>query len=147
MKKTLAALFFVFIFIVPQTLKATPEMGIILGDPTGFSFEYQHIQGGLGWDLDKMLHINVDYLFYFTSLTSSVPLELYIGAGAALLLRSSNTNKDERSNLLGARLPIGISYLVKAVPLRIFLQVSPTMYIIDKTDFDPDWGLGVRYVF
>jgi len=137
------------VLITPFLTLATPEAGIIIGNPTGLSLEYSNIQIGVGWDIDKYFNLNVDYLLFNKSgiINGAPSLGLYAGLGGAFQIESNNDKVNNDKNKLGVRIPLGIFVLIKDIPLKIFLEVAPTMYLIESTSFGFGVGLGIRYVF
>ncbi|HOJ49400.1 MAG TPA: DUF3996 domain-containing protein [Spirochaetota bacterium] len=142
-------IFILILTLLPLLTFSTPEAGIIIGNPTGLSFEYVNIQVGVGWDIDKYFNMNIDYLLFNKSgIISGAPsLGLYAGLGGAFQIESNNEKSNDDKNKLGIRIPLGIFVLIKDIPLRIFLEVAPTMYLIESTSFGFGVGLGIRYVF
>lgn len=144
-KRFLKLLPVLLISSLPLSSFASPELGIIIGDPTGFSAEYKNFQAALGWNLDKSLHAHLDYLFYKNKIEI---FDLYVGAGGVFVSEDTDNKADhDNDHILGVRLPLGAAYLFKEVNLNVFLEVVPTMYFIKETAFGFQWGLGVRYVF
>jgi hypothetical protein len=78
-------------------------------------------------------------------------LALYFGAGAGLHNRDrddrSRHDDDDDENSLEARLPIGLEYTVRTVPLGIFIELAPALEVIPDFDFHLRGGIGVRYYF
>ena len=140
-------IFLFFLIFLPVFSFASLELGVILGNPTGISGKYSNFQAGMGWDLTQSFHLNVDYLFYNLSF-SKLPLVFYVGGGGTMIVQSTKEKDAGNDSFrLGLRLPLGIFYQVKAVPLKIFFEVAPAFYLIESTRAGIDWGLGVRYVF
>lgn len=124
------------------------ELGIIIGEPTGISAklwtgEKTAVDGAIAWSLGEGndMHIHADFLVHDFSLinVSSGQLPLYYGIGGRVRI-----NGDAR---LGARIPVGLSYLLESLPMDIFLEVVPVLDLVPHTDFDIDLAIGVRYIF
>ncbi|NOQ22984.1 MAG: hypothetical protein GQ565_10120 [Candidatus Aegiribacteria sp.] len=124
------------------------ELGLILGEPTGISAKLWFdrdtaLDGALSWSLrddhDK-LHIHADFLWHdYGLIHSSAVLPVYYGIGGRIIL-ANNTH-------LGARVPVGISWLPDSVPLDLFIELAAIVDIIPDTDFDLNGGIGIRFVF
>ncbi|MCX8163748.1 MAG: DUF3996 domain-containing protein, partial [Candidatus Micrarchaeota archaeon] len=116
MKKKIIYTLLTLTFILPLNTFSTPEVGIIIGNPTGLSLEYSNIQAGIGWDINKYFNLNIDYLIFNKSgIISGAPsLGLYAGLGGAFQVESNNDkSKDDDKNKLGVRIPLGIFVLIK----------------------------------
>ena len=140
---------FALIFI--STLNAQNNsvgLGIIVGEPTGFSFKYwtsstTAFDASLAWSLigEGAFHIHADYIIHSFNLIR-VPegkLPFYYGIGARL-----KTSGDTR---LGVRVPLGLAYLFQNAPVDIFLEIVPILDLTPKTDFKINAALGARYFF
>ena len=123
-------------------------LGIIVGEPTGFSFKYwttstTAFDAALAWSFidEGAFHIHADYILHTFNLIR-VPegkLPFYYGIGARL-----KTSVDTR---LGVRVPLGLAYLFQNAPVDIFLEVVPILDLTPKTDFKINAALGARYYF
>ncbi|HUP57911.1 MAG TPA: DUF3996 domain-containing protein [Bdellovibrionota bacterium] len=135
-----------------SSLAATKStgVGIILGEPTGFSFKHwtasdRAIDAGLSFSFSDFFLIHADYLFHFPgAFGTNEPfirqLDPYVGIGAALFFstKSGRTDRkfftDDGSSVgFGIRIPLGIEWLIPRAPFGIFLELVP--------------GIGVRYYF
>lgn len=123
-------------------------LGVILGEPTGLSAklwmtEKTAIDGGVAWSMyhEGALHVHADFLVHSFNLinVSKGQLPLYFGLGARLKL-SEDTQ-------VGARIPVGLAYLVDGAPLDIFLEIVPILDLIPATGFDINGAIGIRYFF
>jgi hypothetical protein len=123
-------------------------VGIILGEPTGFSAKHwlsstSAIDGAIAWSFidGGAFHIHADYLLHSFRLIY-VPegkLPFYYGIGGRL-----KTSDEAR---LGVRVPLGLAYIFQTAPVDIFLEVVPILDFIPKTDFRINAALGARYYF
>jgi hypothetical protein len=136
--------------------------GIELGEPTGLNGKYflesdraidfgfgEHYGDGYG----DGLHIYGDYLWHPLSLasTESFELPLYFGVGARLWEFDYHA-ADGDGYALGVRVPLGISFDFKNVPIDVFVQLT---FVVDfLVDYGPhtlygglDGSIGVRYWF
>ena len=126
------------------------EAGAIFGEPTGLSLKYwfsdtMAVDGGLGWsfDDDTDLQVHSDVLWHTFELlpVSKGALAFYFGAGVRAQFR------DNRDDVLGIRIPIGVNYLFEEVPVSIFAEVVPVLDVAPDTDGDFMAGIGARYRF
>jgi len=123
-------------------------VGIIIGEPTGFSFKHwtsstTAIDAAIAWSFinEGAFHIHADYLLHSFRLIN-VPegkLPFYYGIGGRL-----KTSDEAR---LGVRVPLGLAYIFQTAPVDIFLEVVPILDFIPKTDFRINAALGARYYF
>lgn len=117
--------------------------GLSLGDPTGLSVKAwisrtEAIQGTVGWYHQSSSHLTVEYLKHvLDAIRSSEQFPVYYGAGISLV----------GSEAVGIRGIAGIAWCSRKVPLDIFLQAAPTLYLVKFSEFDIDASLGIRYFF
>ncbi|WP_246043178.1 hypothetical protein [Fodinibius saliphilus] len=122
-------------------------VGFIIGEPTGLSLKSwtgggNAIDAGLAWSFGRYdaINIHADYLWHNYETFNKVDsgsLPLYYGIGGRLVLGDSS--------FIGARLPIGLNYLLEDSPVGFFFEVAPIINIAPATSFDVDGGLGVRF--
>ena len=135
--------------LAPLPAGADVGIGLIAGEPTGFSFKWWN-EGGTaidmatGWSLgDNNFYIHGDYLWHRViedeKIGGSAPI--YFGIGARMILR------DEKDSKFGVRIPIGLDYLFDNGRFDVFVEIAPIFNVIPKTDFDLSGGVGVRYYF
>ena len=132
-------------------------LGVILGEPTGFSGKYwldanrdRAIDFGLAWSLsdDVGFHIHGDYLLHNYSLLRDAfhvtkgKMPLYYGLGARFQLGEGH-HDDET----GLRIPVGMSYLFADVPVDVFAELAPVVNFIPDTELDLEGGIGARFYF
>lgn len=123
-------------------------LGLIIGEPTGFSFKYwmsstSAVDAALAWSFvdNGAFHIHADYLLHSFDLIR-VPegkMPFYYGIGGRL-----KTTDDAR---LGVRVPLGLAYLFQKAPVDIFLEVVPILDLTPQTDFRINAAIGARYFF
>jgi len=153
MSKIRKKLFITIIICLPLFCGATESgrplgLGIILGEPTGISAKAwlspsTAVDAALAWSFgkDAALHIHADYLFhnYFVKDSNSGEVQLYYGIGAKI--------RFERDSRIGARIPLGFSYLFKNAPIDFFLEFVPGLDLLPATAFSLNIAIGVRYYF
>lgn len=127
----------------------TFELGAILGEPTGISAKYWFspataFDAAVSWSLrdeHEDMYIHGDFLWHDHSIIEdpSGLVPIYYGIGGRAILAD-----DPR---LGARVPVGISWLLGGAPLDLFVEVAGILDIVPDTDFDLNGGIGIRFVF
>jgi hypothetical protein len=129
-------------------------LGIVMGAPTGLAgnvmiSDWSSVQFSLGGDLGRIgdLGMTVDYMASFRPFNTetdeyAVPLQL----GGGLVL-SSNVFERDGEVLLGPRLVGGVLINVKELPIDIFMQVAPTLYLYEYLTWSTDGQFGMRYYF
>jgi len=154
MEKTLILFFFaIIIFSFPEILHSQNDnfgVGIIIGEPSGLSFKTfisddNAIDAGLGWSfVDKgSLHIHADYLHHFGGIkVSSGRMPFYAGIGGRLKLENAG-NKTE--NRIGARIPFGITYIMRDTPVDFFLEIVPILDLSPSSKISFNSAIGLRY--
>jgi hypothetical protein len=123
-------------------------VGIIVGEPTGFSFKHwtsntTAFDAAIAWSFinEGAFHIHADYLLHSFNLIN-VPegkLPFYYGIGGRL--------KTSDKTRLGVRVPLGLAYLFQTTPVDIFLEIVPILDFIPETYFRINAALGARYYF
>ncbi len=136
-------------------------LGVIIGEPTGLSAKLwtsnnNALAFGLGWsvqgyrfngfdpDYNKVTrtHIHVDYLWHsFNAISSNGEFPLFYGIGGRI-----NTGP-EYGGTFGVRGVLGIAWLPRSTPLDIFIEVVPTLLLVNSTGFGIDAGIGARFYF
>ena len=122
-------------------------LGIIIGEPTGVSLKtwvsQKHaVDAGIAWSLtNDWFHIHADYLIHNFELidVSQGQLPFYFGFGARIGIGNDFT--------LGARVPVGLSYLFEDAPLDVFAEIVPSLQLINKIQFQMNGGIGIRFWF
>lgn len=145
-------------------------LGLELGEPSGlngkvFLSEKAAFDFGIGliyghYYYGNGFHIYADFLYHPLRVVSASAFELplYIGGG----LRFWNFRYcagrfcDNVGSAVGIRIPVGISFDFKNVPLDIFIQVVPVLdfvsdnyyyYYGNRAHFGVDGSVGIRYWF
>ena len=126
--------------------------GIFLGEPTGLTLRLgvaknQSIEAKAAWSLvnsgnqNSSLTFQANYLLEFPGIlvikTQDFPL--YVGVGAETQLGSSTS--------LDVRVPFGVFYRFKQIPLELNLELGLGLQVFPSTSFVGSGGLGVRYMF
>lgn len=124
-------------------------LGILLSEEAGISLKKWQssktaFDAGIAWDYDHdFLLLQVDHVIHkfgiFRARKGRLPL--YLGFGGQALIADGGEDR------LGFRIPVGIAYLLREVPLDIFFEVVPRLDLTPATDFDVNLALGARYFF
>lgn len=120
------------------------ELGVILGEPTGISIQVWQsgstaIDGAVAWSFGRHdhVHLHADYLKHNPLDVDRGSLNFYYGIGARAILADDPH--------FGARVPVGLHYIIPDSRLSLFVEVAPLLDLIPATDFDVNGGLGIRY--
>ena len=153
-KRTLLSLLFLITFSVAATsahaqnepAKGNTGLGIILGSPSGISLKHWNssnraVDAGLAWNFagEDAISVHGDYLWHSWLSAEEGDFAVYYGIGAQALFSNNST--------IGARIPIGLTYLFEEAPLDVFVEIAPIFEVIPNTEFEGSGGLGVRFYF
>jgi hypothetical protein len=124
-------------------------VGIILGEPTGFSFKgwtssANAIDGGLAWSFTRegSFHVHADYLWHsFNTFQTHERIPLYYGIGGRIKAEHHDNAR------VGVRVVVGIGYIFRNAPVDLFMEVAPIVDIAPSTDLEANAGLGARFWF
>lgn len=116
-------------------------VGLELGDPTGITGQYflsrtQAIAAAVDFD-DFQVH--ADYQWYgWNALPKPAQgsLPVYVGLGVSAA-----------SDNFGLRGSGGIGYWFAKVPVQVYFELAPTIWLAHDRGYDTDIALGVRYYF
>ena len=148
------ALFFssvLFLMHLPETAQAQHrhsdfEAGIILGEPTGISLKKWQtantaFDAAIAWSFGKneSVLIHASYLYHSPLEVDEGDLLFYYGLGARALIANNP--------VIGARIPVGLQYILPSARLSFFFEVAPTFDLIPATKFGVNGGVGARVFF
>ena len=139
-------------------------LGVIFGEPTGFTAkfwmpEHQAIDAGLAFSLSSYVLIYSDYLFHFpgvfgNSTEFTRAMSPYVGVGAEIIISENSVRTNNHyfdtpgsSTGLGIRIPLGIEWALKTMPIGIFAELVPGMGITPGTYGFFQGGVGARWYF
>jgi hypothetical protein len=146
----------------------TLGLGVQIGAPTALTIKYMvaKTQGvvvgagvGFGWrnGFGPGLSIHADYLFHLAQLINneSLALSFYLGPGVWLSLFSGGYGFGYGYYYsgsfalfgLGVRLPIGLSLALNALPIEIYVELDPALFVFPGVDFGLGASLGFRFYF
>ena len=144
---------FLFIFLATNAFAIERKnfgLGVMAGDPTGITAKfmidnYSGIDAALGWKTsgDSEFYISSDYLFHIYDLVK-IPekiFPLYFGGGLRFI------DRDKKDNKFGIRIPVGVEYLFFNNSLGAFGELVPILDLTPDTEFDLEFGIGIRYFF
>jgi len=144
---------FLFIFIATNALAIERKnigLGVMAGDPTGITAKYMFdnysgIDAAIGWKTsgDSEFYISSDYLFHIYDLIK-VPeriFPLYFGGGFRFI------DRDKKDNKFGIRIPVGVEYLFLNNSLGAFVELVPILDLKPDTEFELEFGIGIRFFF
>ena len=127
-------------------------MGIAVGAPTGVTGklwleDWTSIQFSFGGALGQYNDVGAtaDYLFHFRPFstgTTEYSVPIYVGLGVNL---SSNTYEDPGTIFFGPRAVLGTSILAREMPVELFFETAPTLFIYQDVTWSVDGQIGVRY--
>lgn len=143
-------------------------LGLMLGQPNGITLKYwtsstHALNFGLTYAFGNSLGFIGDYLWHFPHAFSSathgqvsnefVP---YLGVGGVVSV-STVANPSNRSSIfgntagsgfsLGVRVPLGIEFLPKSLPLGVFLELDPGLGLIPGAFGFLQADVGIRFYF
>lgn len=121
-------------------------IGVMLGEPTGISLkiwnnERTAIDAGLAWSFSgrDAVHLHADYLLHKWLDIEKGNLVFYYGFGGRIAF--------SEDPFIGARIPLGLNYLIPESPLELFAEVVPILDILPDTEFDANGAVGLRFYF
>lgn len=127
-------------------------VGMGIGAPTGATVkawvgDWMGIQAAVGGDLGRMgdFATTADYLFHFRPFstgTNEYSVPLYAGMGINL---SSNSYEEPTTIFFGPRAVIGASVLVRELPIELFFETAPTLFVYEDLTWSVDGQIGLRY--
>ncbi len=129
-------------------------LGVAVGAPAGLTGKIwvgdnQGVQFNVGSDLGALgdLTATFDYTAHFRPFETDDTLyrvPLHIGVGANL---SGNAVAPGGPVLFGIRVPAGATVQVTELPVDLFVEAAPTLYLFELFTWSVDGQIGVRYYF
>lgn len=143
-----------FIMVASSSLTLAKEngIGVILGSPTGLSYEHffekdKSIDAALGWSTSEgKVNLHSTYLFHENQsfYMNETPFNHFYGVG----LKIRAFEKDDKQKWkMGPRAVFGISHDFEGIPLKAFAEIAGVLNLIEETNLDMDLNLGIRYMF
>jgi hypothetical protein len=138
-------------------------LGAILGSPTGISGKYnldneRAIDGTISYGSHELV-LYGDYLKHYPGLFGKqnefiASLRPYVGVGPMFVFSDGDkdhshkyTDDDDDSFAFGGRIPLGVEWLSKEIPLGVSLELAPGITVLPGTDAFVQGGLAIRYYF
>lgn len=126
-------------------------LGVFLGQPTGLTFEIDlsatsWVDFKAAWSLGGkngsalLLQGNYEYAFPALFAIEDETFTPFFGAGAVIGVATGEV-------ALGARVPGGVSYRFRTIPLELFVEAGLDIYLFPAFGLDGSGGLGARYRF
>lgn len=127
-------------------------VGIQFGYPSGLNVKHYNPGGAsfdalFAWDLNDFLFVNIHGLWE-KSLSGSPDFNFYYGPGAFI----GFTNRNKRKNIyyeddihLGISGTVGLNVYIDR--FEIYLQATPRLELIERTDASIGGGVGFRFFF
>jgi len=126
-------------------------LGVIIGEPTGFSAKlwtsnYNAYDFDLGWSVignrnnsDNRIQIHADYLWHIWNVIHSTDrFPLYYGIGGRFIGRGNGSSFAVRSIF-------GIAWMPVQAPMDLFLELAPSFQLTPSTAFALNAAIGARY--
>ncbi len=129
-------------------------LGACLGTPSGVTGKLwlgsenavQFSFGG-GWGQFKDIAATADFVVHFRPINvegDDFSLPLYAGGGVKT---DVNWSIPGGQLLLGPRVVLGGTVLVPTLPVDLFLEIAPTVYVYEFFGWSMDGAIGARYYF
>ncbi len=120
----------------PAALGGT-GIGLKFGTPTGLTLKFAPFEFGLGgWEgFEGDIFLNVDYLIGLT--TFGPGIDFYCGIGGIIGFGDPIW--------LGPRGLFGFEFMIPSTPLGVFLDLGGNFFLIEDTEFEFLWQLGIRF--
>ncbi len=157
------AVILVCLVFIGETAKADTAgplgVGIVIGDPTGLSANYRiseerSVDSAVAWSFGRYpgFELHADYLWHRSKLfnVEHVSFDWHYGLGARLISiddRDVNNRTNSDRTYFGPRIPIGLSTDFNKSTFELFSELALVMNLIPATNFDFDFGVGVRVYF
>lgn len=127
-------------------------VGIMLGEPTGIVAKYWFnrlwsVDGAFAWSFTQggffYTHADLLYNIYNILESQNFSLPVYVGVGARLLFGGLTLT----NNIFGIRIPVGVNFILRQLPVDLFVEVAPGIDLIPDSNFSFGGGVGARYYF
>lgn len=135
-------------------------MGVIIGEPTGVSIknwvsDRHAIDAAAAWSFSEndSFQLHADYLIHDFSLLRpeglSGRMPVYVGLGARVKLEEDDNagGRNVDNDLVGLRIPVGVSYLFDDAAVDLFAELVPILDVAPDSDFDINAAIGARLYF
>ena len=130
-------------------------VGAILGDPTALDLKLRFdpmnaVQIRAGWAVadpyrDRVVLL-ADYTASFQILADRTEqhglLTPYVGIGGKVGVRDG-----DYPVTVGLRVPLGLAFMIRPVPIEVFMEVVPGVHVVPNVAALVDAGIGARVYF
>ena len=137
-------------------------IGLAFGDPTAITGKYwvnseSAYDAGLAFLTDRYMLMYGDYHYHFHDVFKRGPaqeISPYLGVGGVIAI-STGSRSSKRKFLgesngdlgMAIRVPLGLEWLPKRVPIGVFGEIVPAMSLIPETSGFFQGAIGIRYYF
>jgi len=151
--------------LLSSTAFAAPKMGVgvLLGDPTALSGKYfmggdSAIDAGISFGHHELVLFG-DVLKHFPGKFGSQnafvsSLNPYVGVGPVVAFSDGDNDHshhviedDDDDFGIGGRIPLGVEWMDKEIPVGVSLEIAPGAIILPSTNAFVQGGVAVRYYF
>lgn len=125
-------------------------VGIQFGSPSGLNLKHYNPSGAsfdalFAWDLNDFFFVNIHGLWE-KSLSGSPDFNFYYGPGAFIgIVDRDRPRYDDDEIRLGISGTVGLNVYIDR--FEIYLQATPRLEVIERTDASVGGGLGFRFFF
>lgn len=135
-----------------------PGLGIILGEPTGFSIKYwidelTAVDGAMAWSFNRSGSVQVhgDVLYHAPGIFEVTHGRLlpYVGVGLRFKFNDERWKRGRQrtDDRLGIRIPTGLVYHPDRQPVDVFVEVAPVFDLSPYSEWDVTAAMGIRFFF
>jgi hypothetical protein len=143
-------------------------LGVAFGEPTQLTGKFftgrgyeNAIQFGVSWSFrNDWFGGTIDYVYEFWNVipkiaSGAIEVPIYVGIGGALWVdtHDDHHHKNEPYHdhdtdfILGPRIPIGIALAWTRVPIEVFVEVAPYLFVIPEVHAQFGGQIGARWFF
>jgi len=157
MKKLPIRLFIVALVLLLAATRGSTQpaagswgIGIQFGDPSGLSLKHYNPGGAsfdalFAWDLNDFFFVNLHAIWH-KPLSTSPNFNFYYGPGAFIgILERNRRFYDDDEVIGGISGTAGLNVFIDR--FEIFLQITPRLELLERTDTDIGGGAGFRFFF
>lgn len=129
-------------------------LGLVVGDPTGITGEYNRRTRGFGNAIELTLGIDsfdndhayghLIWKFYLTEIVRGRDIDVPLYAGVGPWFAEAGGNDDVH---VGARVPFGIAMDFRNAPVQVFFELAFVLRVVHDVDAGIGAALGFRYYF
>ena len=141
---------------IPAIAAGNFGLGFVLGNPSGITAKYflggdHAIAAGVGDAAGHGLYLNVDYSNTSADFFRLPDMTFYLGGGGAFHHYHRDRHvrvwdDEDEENRLETRMPFGINYVFKPVPIEAFLELVPALEVVPDVDFRMRAGGSARVI-